>query len=73
MLAVYESVREKRGTAVVEIKGGYCSACHVRMRPQAANELRRNDIIFQCESCKRILYFPPLGPTPACSADGADL
>ena len=73
VLAVYESVREKRGTAVVEIKGGYCSACHVRMRPQAANELRRNDIIFQCESCKRILYFPPLGPTPACSADGADL
>jgi len=66
-------VREKRGTAVVEIKSGYCSACHVRMRPQAANELRRNDIIFQCESCRRILYFPPQAPTPADSADGAVL
>jgi predicted nucleic acid-binding Zn-ribbon protein len=73
VLATYETVREKRGTAVVEIKSGYCSACHVRMRPQAANELRRNDIIFQCESCRRILYFPPQAPTPADSADGAVL
>ena len=73
VLAIYETVREKRGTAVAEIKGGYCSACHVRMRPQAANELRRNEIIVQCESCKRILYFPSQAPTPAGSADGAVL
>jgi hypothetical protein len=73
VLAIYETVREKRGTAVVEIKSGYCSACHVRMRPQAANELRRNEIIFQCESCRRILYFPPQAPAPADSADGTVL
>ena len=72
VLSIYETVRERRGTAVVEIKGGYCSACHVRIRPQAANELRRNQMIFQCESCKRILYFPPQGPTPAGQADGVD-
>jgi predicted nucleic acid-binding Zn-ribbon protein len=54
--AIYETVRAKRGLAVVEVKGGYCTACHVRMRPQKANELRRNDIIFQCESCQRVLY-----------------
>jgi predicted nucleic acid-binding Zn-ribbon protein len=71
VLWIYETVREKRGTAVAEIKSGYCSACHVRMRPQAANELRRNEIIFQCESCRRILYFPPQAPTAADSADGA--
>jgi predicted nucleic acid-binding Zn-ribbon protein len=70
VLAIYESVREKRGTAVVEIRGGYCSACHVRIRPQVANDLRRNEIIFQCESCKRVLYFPPQGPIPAANADG---
>ncbi len=73
VLATYETVRERRGTAVVEIKGGYCSACHVRIRPQVANDLRRNEIIFQCESCQRILYFPPQGPTPAGSADGVGL
>ena len=73
VLATYETVREKRGTAVVEIKSGYCSACHVRMRPQAANELRRNDIIFQCESCNRILYFPPQAATTAENTTGAGL
>jgi uncharacterized protein len=62
-LGTYETVRGKRGNAVAEVKGGYCSACHVRLRPQAANELRRNEIIFQCESCQRILYFPALPAT----------
>jgi uncharacterized protein len=57
-LGTYETVRGRRGNAVAEVKGGYCSACHVRLRPQSANELRRNEIIFQCESCQRILYFP---------------
>lgn len=73
LLWTYETVRERRGSAVAEIKGGYCSACHVRMRPQAANELRRNEIIFQCESCSRILYFPATAPTPAGGPDGAGL
>jgi uncharacterized protein len=58
VLDTYETVRGRRGSAVVEVRGGYCSACHVRMRPQAANELRRNEMIFQCESCQRILYIP---------------
>jgi uncharacterized protein len=73
VLATYETVREKRGTAVAEVKGGYCSACHVRLRPQAANELRRNEIIFQCESCKRILYYPPQSATTTEDAAGPGL
>ena len=73
VLATYETVREKRGTAVVEVKGGYCSACHVRLRPQSANELRRNEIIFQCESCQRILYYPPQTATTPEDATGAGL
>jgi uncharacterized protein len=68
-LGTYETVRGRRGgTAVVEVKAGYCSACHVRLRPQAANELRRNEIIFQCESCQRVLYYPP--QTAAAPEDG---
>ena len=73
LLATYETVRERRGSAVVEIRGGYCSACHVRIRPQVANDLRRNEIIFQCESCNRILYFPPQDPVPAAGANGVGL
>jgi predicted nucleic acid-binding Zn-ribbon protein len=70
-LSIYDLVRARRGTAVVEVQGGYCSACHVRIRPQVANELRRNEAIYQCESCRRILYFPPQGPPPADRADQA--
>ncbi len=71
VLSTYETVRERRGTAVVEIRSGYCTACHVRIRPQVANELRRNEIIYQCDSCRRILYFPPLGPASAEEPAGA--
>ncbi len=59
LLAAYDTVRSRRGMAVVDVKGGYCSACHVRLRPQVANDLRRNDLIIQCESCQRFLYTPP--------------
>ena len=71
-LSTYEIVRARRGTAVVEVKGDYCSSCHVRLRPQAANELRRNDIIFQCECCNRILYYPPQAATSPDTATGAE-
>ena len=56
VLWTYETVRAKRGAAVAEVKGGYCSACHVRLRPQVANELLRQELLFQCESCQRFLY-----------------
>jgi predicted nucleic acid-binding Zn-ribbon protein len=35
----------------------------VRLRPQVFNEVRRNDSIIQCDSCRRILYFA--GESPA--------
>ena len=33
--------------------------CHVRLRPQVYNEVRRNESLIQCDSCSRILYFVP--------------
>jgi predicted nucleic acid-binding Zn-ribbon protein len=59
LFSSYETVRSRRGIAVAEVKGGYCSACHVRLRPQAANELRKQETLFQCESCQRFLYHRP--------------
>jgi uncharacterized protein len=63
-LARYDQlIRQRRGLAVVAMKGEICSACHVRLRPHITQMIRRNDGIVQCESCQRILYFP--GPESA--------
>ena len=33
--------------------------CRVRLRPQLYNDVRLNRTLIQCESCQRILYYPP--------------
>jgi len=60
VLAIYDTAFTRRqGIAVAEAKDGICTICHVRLRPQVFNTVRRNDAITQCESCQRILYFVP--------------
>ncbi len=72
VLATFELVsRRRNGVAIAEAKDGICTICHVRMRPQVFNNVRRNDQIIQCDSCNRILYFVPT-PTPA-AADSASM
>jgi len=67
-MATFELLIGRRGTAVVEARDGHCTACHVRLRPQAFNDLRRNDSLMQCDSCQRILYFKEdSAPTPPAS------
>jgi uncharacterized protein len=57
-LTIFERIVKHRGTlAVVEVRDGRCTACQVRIRPQVNNELRRHEVVFQCESCQRILYY----------------
>jgi hypothetical protein len=51
--------RQRRGIAIVEAREGHCSFCHVRLRPQVFNEIRRNEKLIQCDSCMRLLYFAP--------------
>jgi predicted nucleic acid-binding Zn-ribbon protein len=64
VLAIFEQVaRGRKGIAVAEAREGMCTICHVRLRPQVFNEVRRNDSIIQCDSCRRILYFA--GESPA--------
>jgi predicted nucleic acid-binding Zn-ribbon protein len=68
LLSMFELVsRRRNGVAVAEARDGICTICHVRLRPQVFNTVRRNDQIIQCDSCQRILYFVPVA-TPA--ADG---
>ena len=62
VLALYERIRTYRPSpAVAEVRGGLCTACNVLLRPQAYNELRRNDSVLTCENCSRIQYYiePP--------------
>ena len=60
VLAIFELVaRRRNGIAVAQARDGICTICHVRLRPQVFNNIRRNDSIIQCDSCQRILYFSP--------------
>ena len=66
VLATFELVaRRRNGVAVAEARDGICTICHVRMRPQVFNVVRRNDEIVQCDSCQRIMYFVPVAAAPA--------
>jgi len=69
LVALFEQVaRARKGLAITTAtRDGLCSACHVRLRPQVFQEIRRNDQIIQCASCNRILYYipPPTAAEPA--------
>ena len=66
VLAIYDTAYARRhGIAVAEARDGICTICHVRLRPQVFNDVRRNDAIVQCDSCHRILYFVPVTATQA--------
>ncbi len=54
----YERLRKARGgAALAPVKDGFCTGCHVRLRPQAYNDIRNTDQLIACEMCSRILYY----------------
>jgi|SRR5579872_1866254 len=56
----YERVRKsRRGIAVAEALEGRCSQCHLSLRPQFFQDLKRGEQVMYCESCSRILYYNP--------------
>jgi len=62
-LNVFELVSKRRnGVAMAEARDGICTICHVRLRPQVFNTVRRNEAVIQCDHCQRILYFVPASP-----------
>jgi len=67
-LALFEHVsKHRKGLAMSEAREGHCMQCHVRLRPQVFNEVRRNERLIQCDSCSRILFYiaPPAGVAAA--------
>jgi predicted nucleic acid-binding Zn-ribbon protein len=70
VFSTFEQVARKRnGVAVAEARDGVCTICHVRLRPQVFNNVRRNDDIIQCDHCNRILFFVPVPAAPDATAD----
>ena len=57
LLQHYTRVMRSRGVVVVPVKDGSCGGCGVALPPQKFVEVRRNDRMFTCPSCSRILYY----------------
>ncbi|HLY16646.1 MAG TPA: C4-type zinc ribbon domain-containing protein [Bryobacteraceae bacterium] len=56
----YERIRKGRqGVAIAEAVDGRCSACHMTIRLQYLQDVKRGDQVMSCESCSRILYYNP--------------
>ncbi len=70
LVSLYDQVAKvRKGIAIcTATKDGLCSVCHVRLRPHVFQQIRQNDAIIQCESCRRILYYVPPPPAAATSA-----
>jgi predicted nucleic acid-binding Zn-ribbon protein len=64
LVALFEQVaRARKGVAICSAtRDGLCSHCHVRLRPSMFQQVRQNDQIIQCESCRRVLYWVPPPP-----------
>ena len=54
----YEMIFSRRGgLAVVEVRGGICLGCRMRVPPQLFNEIQRNEHVILCPSCQRMLFW----------------
>jgi hypothetical protein len=58
LLRMYTRLMKSRDVAVVAVADGSCQGCGMTLTPQTYNEVKRNDRMFTCPSCNRILYFP---------------
>ena len=57
VMEAYNRVSSTRGNLVLAtVSDERCTCCRVRLRPALCAEIRKNDRIIQCESCRRILY-----------------
>src|SRR5215475_1922969 len=56
----YERTRKARkGLAIAEVIDGRCSACHLALRLQFFQDLKRSSEVMTCENCQRILFYNP--------------
>ena len=59
LLKRYQLTKEQRqGQAVAFIENGICMGCQLEIPPQRFNLIQRNEDIYTCPNCHRILYYP---------------
>lgn len=57
LLTIYDELRQqKRGLAVVVVNDGACTACGTTLTPAQYQKLRSPSQLFNCPSCKRIMF-----------------
>lgn len=65
-LVIYERIRKaKGGKAVVPVRRNACGGCYNAVPPQKVLELRKNNKIYTCEHCGRILVSDEIVKTSA--------
>lgn len=55
MLDKYRHVRTAHADAVVKVRKGACAGCYRAVTPQTLVEMRKNEEVFLCEHCGRLL------------------
>ena len=54
----FEMIFDRRdGIAIVPARNQSCTGCHMNISPQLFNLLQRDDRIYSCPNCNRIIYF----------------
>ncbi len=57
LIRAYETLKIRRGTALVAVRRGVCQGCFVNIPPQMFNEVQRNDMLIRCPNCNRFLFW----------------
>lgn len=58
LYALYSQLLEaKRGLGIVEVKDEICRGCNMNIPPQLFVEIKKNEKVFQCPQCNRILFW----------------
>ncbi|MBI1909897.1 MAG: hypothetical protein HYS22_06990 [Deltaproteobacteria bacterium] len=55
LIVQYEKVRKIRSDPLALVEGGTCLGCHMHVPPQLFNQILRQQAIYTCPSCHRIL------------------
>lgn len=54
----YDFLLEKRnGSAIAAVQEGTCQLCHLNLPPQKYIELQRDEVVMNCPTCQRFIYW----------------
>lgn len=56
VLARYDALRARKGSAVAEVRDGVCQGCRMSVRPMQFIVIQREQGIERCAQCQRYLY-----------------